>query len=464
MTRSHRQATALTAIILTSLLAGCGGQGSSPTAPSSGAGSAASSSVVISGTLRAGSSQLSDSTGASLAGITVTVVGTSITATVDGANHFTLENVPAGDVQLRFSGAGVESTVTLAQLQSAQTVTVIVNVTGGTVAIEAEQRSGAAAQELEGRVESLPPTTAAGALKVAGRTVVTNASTRFVQGSAAKAFGDLQIGMRVHVKGVASGGDLLATEIGIQNTNTWVPVEVNGVIDSLVSGTVFQFKVGSRLIKGDDLTEWFGSGSSLALLVNGSRVEVKGQQRDGYIYAERIHINSTGTGTDDGQDNKDGKDDTGNDQDSSASVAGKLTAVGGAKPALTLMVGGTTVTTTAATTVKRRGDVQTLDQLKIGQTLHVVGTRQSGGGLTARLIEIDDDEAGGEFEIEGSAGGVKGTCPAVTFGVNGFDVATDGTTTYEGGTCASLRSGDKVKVTGTKQSSGVVLAARVRRQ
>ncbi len=161
-----------------------------------------------------------------------------------------------------------------------------------------------------------------------------------------------------------------------------MPVEVNGVIDSLVSGTVFQFKVGSRLVKGDDLTEWFGSGSSLALLVNGSRVEVKGQQRDGYIYAERIHINSTGTGTDDG-----GKDDKGGEQDSSASVKGKLTAVGGAKPALTLMVGNTTVTTTAATTVKRRGDVQTLDQLKIGQTLHVVGTRQSGGGLVARLIE-----------------------------------------------------------------------------
>ncbi len=201
MFRPMRQTSALAVLILTSLLGGCGGRASSPTAPSSGAGSAASTSVVISGTLRSGSSQLSDSTGASLAGITVTVVGTSISATVDGANHFTLENVPAGDVQLRFSGAGVESTVTLPQLQSAQTVTVIVNVTGGTAAVEAEQRSGAAAQELEGRVESLPPTTAAGALKVAGRTVLTNASTTFVQGGAAKTFADLQIGMRVHVKG-----------------------------------------------------------------------------------------------------------------------------------------------------------------------------------------------------------------------------------------------------------------------
>lgn len=464
MIRPIRQASAVTAIILTSLFGGCGGQGSSPTAPSSAAGPAASAGIVISGTLRSGSSQLSDSTGASLSGITVTVVGTSITATVDGANHFTLGGVPAGDVQLRFSGAGVESTITLPQLQAAQTVTVIVNVTGSTASVEAEQRSGAAAQELEGRVESLPPTTAAGAVTVAGRTVLTNASTTFVQGSAAKTFGDLQIGMRVHVTGTPSGGGLLAAEIRIQNTNTWVPVEVNGVIDSLVSGPVFQFKVGSRLVKGDDLTEWFGSGSSLALLVNGSRVEVKGQQRDGYIYAERIHISS---GADDGgkdDKNKDGKDDKGGEQDSSASVKGTLTAVGGAKPTLTLTVAGTTVTTTAATTVKRRGDVQTLDQLKLGQTLHVVGTRQSGGELVARLIEIDDDETGGEFEIEGAAGGVKGTCPALTFGVNGFDVATNGTTTFEGGTCASLRSGDKIKVTGTKQSSGAVLATRVRRQ
>lgn len=466
MTRQIRPALAL-ALLISTVFAACGGQGGSPTAPSSGsAAGGAGTSVVISGTVRTGAALLSDSTGASMAGLIVTVVGTAISTSVDGANHFTLTGVPAGEVQLRFSGPGIETTVTLSQLQPADTVTLVVHVSGTTVEVEAEQRAGTAehGQELEGRVEALPPTTAAGALTVAGRTVLTTASTKFVQGSAVKAFADLQIGMRVHVKGAASGSDLSASEVRIQNTNTWIPVEVNGVIDSFAPGAVFQFKVGSRLVKGDDLTKFFGSGDtagSIALLADGVRVEVKGQQRDGYVYAERIHVNAGG---DAGKDDK-GKDDDGkgDGQDSSASIHGTLTAVGGSKPALALTVGGTSVRTTAATTVKRRGDVQTLDQLKIGQSLHVVGDRQADASIAARLIEIDDDAEGGAFEIEGSAGGVKGACPALTFSVNGFTVSTDSSTTFEGGACSTLRSGDKVSVKGTKQANGSVLATRVKR-
>ncbi len=463
MNRHLRPALAAAVLGISTFLVACGGQGSSPTAPSTGSPAAGSTSVVISGTLRSGSAFLSEGTGGSMAGLTVTVVGTSITAAVDGANHFTLTGVPAGDVQLRFSGMGIESTVTLTQLQAAQTVTVIINVSGATVAVEAEQRSGAASQELEGRVESLPPTTAAGSLKVAGRTVLTNASTSVLQGGAPKTFADLQIGMRVHVKGSPAGADLAASEIRIQNTNTWLPVNVNGVIDSFLPGATFQFKVGSRLVKGDDLTAWFGTGNtsgSVAMLANGVRVEVKGQQRDGYIYAERIHVNGADGDPDGGKDEDEDDDD--GDQDSSASIHGPLTALGGSKPALTLTVGGTSVRTTAETTVKRRGDTQTLDQLKVGQSLHVVGTRQPDGSLAARHITIDDDAAGGEFEIEGSAGGVKGTCPVVTFGVNGYDVTTSASTVFEGGTCASLKSGAKVTVKGTAQASGPVLATRVR--
>jgi hypothetical protein len=222
---------------------------------------------------------------------------------------------------------------------------------------------------------------------------------------------------------------------------------------------LFQFKVGSRLVKGDDLTEFFGSSAAagFALLKDGVRVEVKGQQRDGYVYAERIHVNGTG------EDDEDDEDDEEDEQDSSASIHGVLTAMAGSRPVLTLTVGGTTVRTSAGTQVQRRGDVQTLDALQLGQTLHVVGTRQPDGSLDARRIQISDDETGGEFEIEGSLGGLKGTCPALTFGVNGFTVVTNSATTFEGAACTALKSGDKVKVNGTKQGDGSVLASRVRR-
>lgn len=258
----------------------------------------------------------------------------------------------------------------------------------------------------------------------------------------------------MHVKGQASGTTLVASLVQIQNTNTDIPVEVNGVIDTVTgSAAAFQFKIGSRVIKGDAATTFFGDGSAtvtFASLKDGVRVEVKGSQRDGYVYAVRIHVNDNGAG-----------DDTGT-QDSSASIHGTLTAMSGAKPTLVLTVGGTTVRTTSATTVKRRGDVQTLDALQLGQALHVVGTRESNGSITARLIEIDDDAPGGEFEIEGSVGGLSGSCPALSFGVNGFQVRTNASTTFESGTCAALKSGTKVQVKGTRGGDGVVTATTVK--
>ena len=92
----------------------------------------------------------------------------------------------------------------------------------------------------------------------------------------------------------------------------------------------------------------------------------------------------------------------------------------------------------------------------------MVGTRQSDGSLTARLIEIDDDAPGGEFEIEGAMGGSSGTCPALSFGVNGFQIHTNASTTFENGACATLKSGTKVQVKGTRAADGVVTATRVK--
>jgi hypothetical protein len=128
------------------------------------------------------------------------------------------------------------------------------------------------------------------------------------------------------------------------------------------------------------------------------------------------------------------------------------------------MVDTTTVRTSSATGVKRRGDVQTLDALKVGQSLHVVGDRQTDASINARLIEIDDDAVGGEFEIEGSLGGLNGTCPSVQFGVNGFSISTSASTTFEGGACSTLKSGDRVQVKGTRLADGSVTATRVKKE
>ena len=405
---------------------------------------------------------------------TVGVAGSSMTAALDPAGHFTLAGVPAGDVQLQVNSGAAQAAVAIPGVQVAQTVEVVVMVSGASASLESEVRHGVGEAELKGFVEALPPATQPLTFKAAGKTVTTSASTVFASGGRPRTFADLKLRSRVEIKGSLSGDAFTATRVEIEDAAAPAPTptppspaptppaptpapkpepveaELNGAISAL-SGTAssFQFNIDSRTVKGDAATTFFGDGDkpdTFADLKNGARVEVKGQQRDNFVYATRIHINGTEKTP---------------PEDTSASIHGVLKSVSGAKPTLLLVVDLTTVRTTSGTEVKRRGDVQTLDALKIGQSLHVIGARQSDGSINARLIEIEDDAAGAEFEIEGSLGGLKGTCPSVAFGVNGFSITTAASTTFEGATCQALKSGDKVTVKGTRQGDGSVAATRV---
>jgi Domain of unknown function (DUF5666) len=326
----------------------------------------------------------------------------------------------------------------------------------------AEPNSGGGAEaQLEGLVESLPPTTAPLTFKVAGRTVKTDTSTRFEDGSLTRTFADLRIGMRVHVKGTTSGDTINATLIEVQNDRVDAPVEVNGVIDTLSgSPAAFQFKVGSTLVKGDASTAFFGDGDkpdSFTDLKNGVRVEVKGQQADGFVMAIRIHVEN-----DDDDDNPPQPP-----QNPEASIDGKLNAMAGAAPALTLTVNTTTVRTSSATTVKRRGDPVTLAALQVGQTLEVEGTRRSDGSIDARTISIEDDDGeneNNEVELEGTMSGLTGACPALSFTVNSRSVVTNASTDFDKTACSAFKNGDRVQVKGRQQSGGSLLATRLRKK
>jgi hypothetical protein len=312
------------------------------------------------------------------------------------------------------------------------------------------------AVEIEGRVESLPPTQPAGTLVVGGRMVTVGANTIIREGETVRVFADLAVGQRVHVKGIVGANAIAAASITIQNTNASIPVNVNGTVESLTGdATAFTAVVDGRKVKGDGTTLFDGNDDAVAAfsaLAVGSRVEVKGRQYDGYVFAERIHINGATT--------------TQTPQEESASVEGRLNAMLGTAPALTLTIGTTKVTTTSATEVQRGGDVQTLAALAIGQTVHAVGTRLADGSITARKLQIKDDETGGAFVISGSMGGVKGACPALTFSVNGYSIYTTAATNFGPGAavCTDLKSGAKVDVAGIVQAGGSVKAATVTRQ
>jgi hypothetical protein len=239
------------------------------------------------------------------------------------------------------------------------------------------------------------------------------------------------------------------------------PTPINGIARNL-TGTPdqFEFTIDGRTIRGDRVTEFYGHPNTTRARVfeelNNTRTEVKAWPRDGFWYAERLHVN-----TDDEAPEADEDDDQ--PQDSSASIEGTLTRMTGTRPTLVLTIANTTVRTSASTVVQRRGDTQDLSVLQIGMTIHVVGDRKSDGSLDARRLQIKDDATGAAFEIEGSVGGLKGTCPAVTFGVNGFNVATTASTTFTPA-CAELKSGNKVRVRGVTQADGSVRATSVTRQ
>jgi hypothetical protein len=388
----------------------------------------------------------------SVAGMIVTISGTSIRATVQSNGTFTLEDVPNGDVEMVFTGQGLESRVGLSGVKTREAIAVTLSLTETAVVLEASRRSTAGEVQVEGRVEAVPPATAPLTFMVGGFDVTTDGSTSFVMGSSPAAFTDLAPGVRVHVKGQSSGAGVLARVVDIQNTQTDLQIPINGIAEEF-EGTAasFEFRVDGRLIKGDALTEFFG-GSVFADLANGRRVEVKGLAKNGYLYAARMHV-----------EKPEADDDDDDGQDQSASIEGLLTSKSGAAPVLTLIVDGTTVRTTASTTVQRRGDVQDLTVLALGMTLHVVGDRQADGSLNARKIQIKDDASGGLFEIEGSTGGLQGTCPALTFKINGFTIFTDAATTFTPAAtgCGAMRNGGKVIVKGAVQADGRVKAASV---
>lgn len=437
------------ALISAAVSVACGG--SNPASPSaSSTGATVNGSIVSIGGL-ASTNSVGRPNDAMTAGMTVSVVGTDVSSAVDNSNRFTLRGVPSGSRQLKFSSATVNATLDLSNVQSAETISMEVSVTSTSAVIESVSRSAGSSEELEGRIESIPASPA-GSLVVAGRTVTTDVDTRILQGSNVLTFAALAVGQRVHVKGTPAAGSLLAKIIDIQNTNVDIQVPINGIIENFTgTASAFQFEINDRLIKGDNLTEFFGN-SDFSDIADGKRAEVKGLLKEAYVYADRMKVESE-------------DDDDDDDQDQSASIEGTLMTKGGSIPNLTLLVGTTTVLTNSSTDVQRKGDNQDLSVLELGMTLHVIGARQSNGSIIARRIQIKDDATGGILEIEGSMGGVSGTCTAMTFGVNGYSIFTDGSTTFTPACAAGVyKSGTKVKVKGVVQAGGSVKATSVDKQ
>jgi hypothetical protein len=144
--------------------------------------------------------------------------------------------------------------------------------------------------ELLGMIEAL----AAPNLTVAGKVVVTNASTEFKRGEDHIAFADLRLGETVKVEGtLQADGSVLAREIkaaAAPGSMTGTEVRFMGRIEEITPPTL---KVAGRIVMTSASTEIRRHGQDIPLsqLAVGTSVEVEGLlQADGSVQAQRIRL------------------------------------------------------------------------------------------------------------------------------------------------------------------------------
>jgi hypothetical protein len=140
--------------------------------------------------------------------------------------------------------------------------------------------------------------------------------------------------------------------------------------------------------------------------------------------------------------------------------------------AKSFQIPGMTIKTTTSTVIRHGNRTFQFTDLKVGDHVQAKGTRD-GTTLTATEIKVesdneDDDDDDDDHRppttvtLSGAISGSTGTCPTVTLTVQGTKVTVNSATTFPQTTCADATKNDaNVKVTGTKQSDGSVLATSI---
>lgn len=151
----------------------------------------------------------------------------------------------------------------------------------------------------------------------------------------------------------------------------------------------------------------------------------------------------------------------GNDKE----IEGRIESIEGT----TLKVRARTVMVTPSTVIRHGSTAMTIDQLEVGQRVHVKGTVSGTGETavtTATEIKVQNVNTSLPVNLEGTVSGLTGTASAFEFVVRGRMVKGDATTEFKGGpspSFAQLADGDKVHVKGTQQN-GFVQASRINLQ
>ena len=272
------------------LLAAACGSGSSPSSSSPVAVTpVVSVGATIHGTVLGGPSG-SAGAGALAEGqsIRVSVVGTSLSASTDSSGRFVLTDVPSGRVELRFEGPGIDARLEISGLVEGQTLDITVRVSGSQAGLVPPGGEGEVA--FRGAVEAKTPS-----LRIAGRTVQTNAATVVLgRDNAPMSLANLNVGDEVEVEGLAQAdGSVLARKIKLEDQKedqqNGAHVQFTGPIQKLSPLTVADRQV--VLGRGARILDRSNNPIAFDALKVGNVVEVEGTlQADGSVLAEKIKL------------------------------------------------------------------------------------------------------------------------------------------------------------------------------
>jgi uncharacterized protein DUF5666 len=152
--------------------------------------------------------------------LTVSINGTNITSNVDGNGNFQLTGVPPGDVTLKFSGAGVNASITLTNVPASAQINITVTLNGNSAKLEdrEDENDDNDEDKNEGDLEGVISNKTNNAcpnltFTVQNTTVKTNSSTKFEDGQCAQ----IANGTKVEVEGTRQADNsVLAKEVEIK--------------------------------------------------------------------------------------------------------------------------------------------------------------------------------------------------------------------------------------------------------
>ena len=306
-------------LVASSILAiSCGGDPSSPTAPSS-TGIGGRTGAVIIGQVTspstpanprstadtlAAAGMLETANTRATASVMVRVLGTDISTTTDGQGQFTLTGVPPGEVRLEFTGPGGSATIIIAGVRVDEEIRISVTLNGRSAKVDSERRNGRGENgrqdqgEVKGPVSGLTGSCPTLSFGVHGTKVTTTAGTQFDD---MKCTG-IANGTAVEVRGMRqSDGSIAATRVeGDDNDDdddgddddddrrSPSQTEVKGAVSGL-TGTcpTLSFSVQSTRVTTSGSTRF--DDVMCTAIRNGSIVEINGmRQPDGSIAAAKV--------------------------------------------------------------------------------------------------------------------------------------------------------------------------------